>query len=124
VSFWDIVWFIFISFIFIAYLMILFSIISDLFRDHETGGFAKALWVIALLVLPFLTALIYLVARGHGMAERSAQQAKEMKQAQDDYIRGVAGATPAEQIARAKELLDSGAISQTEYEQLKTKALG
>jgi len=75
VSFWDIVWFIFISFVFIAYLMILFSILGDLFRDKDTSGFVKALWVIALLVVPFLTALIYLIVRGHGMADRSAKQA-------------------------------------------------
>lgn len=123
-SFWDIVWFIFISFLFIAYLMILFSILGDLFRDKDTSGVVKALWVIALLVLPFLAALIYLIARGHGMAERSAKQAEELKKAQDEYIRDVAGATPTEQIARAKELLDSGAISQGEYDKLKTKALG
>ena len=123
-SFWDIVWFIFITFVFVAYLMVLFSILGDLFRDKETSGVVKALWIIALLLFSFLTALIYLIVRGHGMADRSAKQAQEIKQAQDEYIRDVAGATPAEQIARAKELLDSGAISQAEYDQLKTKALG
>ena len=123
-SFWDIVWFIFITFVFVAYLMILFSILGDLFSDKETSGIVKALWIIALLFVPFLTALIYLIVRGHGMADRSAKQAQEIKKAQDEYIRDVAGATPAEQIARAKELLDSGAISQAEYDQLKTRALG
>jgi hypothetical protein len=123
VSFWDIVWFIFITFLFFAWLMVLFSILSDLFRDKETGGFAKAIWVLALIFIPFLTALIYLIARGHGMAERNAAAAKEMKQAQDAYIREAAGSSPADQIARAKELLDSGAISQAEYDSIKAKAL-
>jgi len=124
VSFWDIVWFIFITFAFVAYLMILFSILGDLFRDKETSGVVKALWIIALVVLPFLTALVYLIVRGHGMADRSVQQAQEIKKAQDEYIRDVAGVTPTEQIAKAKDLLDSGAISQAEFDKLKTKALG
>lgn len=122
-SFWDIVWFIFITFLFFAWLMVLFSILSDLFRDKETGGFAKAIWVLALIFIPFLTALIYLIARGHGMAERNAAAAKEMKQAQDAYIREAAGSSPADQIARAKDLLDSGAISQAEFDSIKAKAL-
>ena len=121
-SFWDIVWFIFITFAFVAYLMILFSILGDLFRDKETSGVVKALWIIALVVLPFLTALVYLIVRGHGMADRSVQQAQEIKKAQDEYIRDVAGVTPTEQIAKAKDLLDSGAISQAEFDKL--KALG
>lgn len=123
-SFWDIVWFIFIAFLFFAWLMVLFSILSDLFRDKETGGFAKAIWVIALIFIPFLTVLIYLIVRGRGMAERNAAAAVEMKAAQDSYIRDVAGSSPADQIARAKELLDSGAISQAEFDSLKAKALG
>ncbi len=122
-SFWEVFWYIFIIFLFFAWLMVLFSILSDLFRDKETGGFTKAVWVIALIFLPFLTALIYLIARGHGMAERNAAAAKEMKQAQDAYIRDVAGSAPADQIARAKELLDSGAISQAEFDSIKAKAL-
>ena len=69
-SFWDIVWFIIISFAFVAYLMVLFSIIGDLFRDQEMSGWVKALWIIALIVVPFLSAFIYIVARGKGMAER------------------------------------------------------
>ena len=123
VDFWDIIWFILISFVFVAYLMVLFSIIGDLFRDPNTGGFAKALWIIFLIFAPFITALIYLIARGRGMAERQAKQMQEMKAAQDAYIKDVAGSAPADQIARAKELLDSGAISQAEYDALKTKAL-
>jgi hypothetical protein len=122
-SFWDIIWFIIVTFAFVAYLMVLFSILSDLFRDKETGGFAKAIWVIALIFLPFFTALIYLIARGHGMAERNVKAAEQMKQAQDSYIRDVAGSTPADQIHKAKELLDAGAISQAEFDAIKAKAL-
>jgi hypothetical protein len=123
-SFWDIMWFIFITFAFVAYLMVMFSIITDLFRDRETSGFMKAVWIIALIFLPLLTALIYLIAKGGGMADRSLQQAEEMKRRQDAYIRETAGAaTPADQIAQARRLLDEGAISQAEYEGLKAKAL-
>jgi hypothetical protein len=123
-SFWDIMWFIFITFAFVAYLMVMFSIITDLFRDRETSGFMKAVWIIALIFLPLITALIYLIAKGGDMADRSLQQAEEMKRRQDAYIRETAGAaTPADQIAQARRLLDEGAISQAEYEGLKAKAL-
>jgi hypothetical protein len=124
-SFWDIVWFIVISFAFVAYLMVLFSIITDMFRDREMGGWAKALWIIFLIFMPFLSMLIYLVARGRGMAERSATAAEEARAAQETYIKQVAGGngSPTDEIARAKALLDAHAISQSEYEALKTKAL-
>jgi hypothetical protein len=122
-DFWDVVWFIIISFAFVAYLMVMFSILTDLFRDRETGGFAKAVWVIALIFLPFLTALIYLVARGRGMADRSMQEAKTMQQQQEAYIRDVAGKNPVDQVAQARKMLDAGEISQAEYERLKEKAL-
>lgn len=124
-SFWDVVWFIFISFLFFAYLMVIFYIITDLFRDRETSGFVKAVWIVALLFIPLLTSLIYLVARGHGMAERSAKHAAEMRQMQDAYIREVAESksSPADQIAQAKAMLDAGVISQPEYDRLKEKAL-
>jgi hypothetical protein len=123
-SFWDVVWFIFISFAFVAYLMVLFSILGDLFRDRDTSGVAKAAWVVALIFLPFLTSLVYLIVRGRGMTERSLRQAVASRQQQDAYIREVAGrTTPSDQIAQARALLDAGTISQPEYEALKTKAL-
>jgi Phospholipase_D-nuclease N-terminal/Short C-terminal domain len=123
-SFWNIVWFIIISFAFVAYLMVLFSILGDLFRDRNTSGFVKAVWIIALIVVPFLSALIYLIARGSGMAERGAQEAAVAKQQTDAYIRDVASsASPADQIAQAQKMLDQGVISQPEYERLKAKAL-
>jgi Phospholipase_D-nuclease N-terminal len=123
-SFWDIVWFIFISFAFFAYLMVLFSIIGDLFRDREVSGVVKAVWVIALIFLPFLSSLLYLITRGRGMAERAGKGAELARQQQDAHIREVAGrTTPADQIAQARAMLDAGAISQSEYDTLKTKAL-
>jgi hypothetical protein len=123
-SFWDIVWFIFITFAFVAYLMVLFSIITDLFRDREESGVMKAVWIVALIFLPLITSLVYLIVRGKGMSERSAQTAQAVKQQQDAYIREVAGkATPADQIAQARAMLDAGVINQTEFERLKDKAL-
>lgn len=120
---WDTIWWFFTVFVFIAYLMALFSIIGDLFRDRQLNGFAKAVWLIFLVFLPFLTALIYLVVRGRGMAERSVKQVEERQAATDAYVRSVAGTNPAAEIAEAKSLLDSGAITPEEYERLKSAAL-
>jgi Phospholipase_D-nuclease N-terminal len=123
-SFWDVVWFIFISFAFVAYLMVMFSIITDLFRDRSVSGPAKAAWVVALIFLPLLTSLVYLITRGSDMAERAARSAEVAKQQQDAYIREAAGhTTPADQIAQARAMFDAGVISQSEYDALKTKAL-
>lgn len=123
-SFWDIVWFIVISFAFVAYLMVLFSILTDLFRDRDTNGWVKAAWIVCLIFLPFATALVYLIVRGRGMADRQMRDASEMKKQQDAYIREVAAqASPADQIAQARKMLDAGVISQPEYERLKEKAL-
>ena len=118
--FWLLIW----SFFFVFYLMILFHILGDLFRDKGLSGWWKALWVIALIVFPFLSALIYLIARGKGMAERQAGEIQEAQAATDSYIQQVAGrGNPADQIATAKGLLDQGTISQTEFDQLKAAAL-
>ncbi|HET6395048.1 MAG TPA: SHOCT domain-containing protein [Blastococcus sp.] len=123
-SFWDIVWFIFITWAFVAYLMVMFSIIGDIFRDRDMSGWAKAAWCLALVFLPFITALVYIGTRGGAMAERSARAAATQRQQQDAYIREVAGqTTAADQITQARALFDAGAISQSEYEALKTKAL-
>jgi hypothetical protein len=123
-SFWDIVWFIFITWAFVAYLMVMFSILGDIFRDRDMSGGVKALWVLALVFVPFVTALIYLATRGSGMAERSVRAAAMQRQRQDDYIREVAGKTsPTDQITQARALFDAGVISQSEYDALKTKAL-
>lgn len=122
-SFWDFLWLTISVFFFMAYLMVLFNVIADLFSDRETSGWAKAVWVFFLIFVPALTALIYLIARGSGMADRQRAKMTALREQNDAYIRDVAGASPADQIASAKSLLDSGAISATEYEQLKAKAL-
>jgi len=117
---WMLVWF----FLFFVYLVILFQIIGDLFRDHALSGWWKALWIIGLVFMPYLIALIYLIARGRGMAERQQGAFVQAKTAQDTYIRSVAsGKSPADQISDAKALLDSGAIDAGEFATLKAKAL-
>ena len=125
-SFWDIIWWFLWIFFFMAYLFALFAVIADLFRDHKLNGWWKAVWIIFLIFLPFLTALIYLIARGKSMAERSAAAAAESQQATNAYIRQAAGtsSSPSEEIAKAKALLDAGSITQAEYDALKAKALG
>jgi len=111
-------------FVFVAYLMVVFSILADIFRDHSLNGWLKAVWIIFLIFVPFLTALVYLIARGGSMQKRSIAQAQELQAAQDAYIRQTAGSSSAtEDIAKAKSLLDSGAISQAEFDALKAKAL-
>jgi hypothetical protein len=118
--FWLLIW----SFFLVCYLMILFQIIGDLFRDKELSGWWKALWIIALIFVPFLSALIYLIARGRGMAERQAGEVRQAQAATDSYIQEVAGrSNPADQIATAKNLLDEGTITQTEFDRLKAAAL-
>jgi hypothetical protein len=125
VAIWDVIWWFLTVFVFVAYLMALFSIISDLFRDHKLNGWLKALWFVFLIFVPFLTAIIYLIARGRGMAERAQKEAVAEQSAAEDYIRSVSGnaPTPAAEIAHAKDLLDSGAITQDEFEKLKQSAL-
>jgi hypothetical protein len=123
-SFWDIVWLIVWSVLLLSYLMVLFQIVIDLFRDQELGGFGKALWMIFLIVLPVLTALAYVIVRGRGMAIRQNAEAKSSKEEADNYIRSVAGKSTASDIAEAKELLDTGIITQEEFGRLKAKALG
>jgi hypothetical protein len=123
-DFWDFLWLLVWSFLFVAFLMLLFQIFGDLFRDPDLGGWAKAAWVIGLIVFPFLLILIYLIARGRGMAERQAIAMRAARQQTDEYIQSVAGSNaPAEQIASAKALLDAGTITQGEFDRLKAKAL-
>ncbi len=114
-------------FLFFAYLMVLWTIFTDLFSDKDTSGWAKALWVVFLIFMPLLAALVYLVARGRGMQERKIQQMQDIQRMQETYIKQVAGApsetSATDQIAQAKALLDSGAISQEEFASLKAKAL-
>ncbi|MHA7848477.1 hypothetical protein [Serratia sp. D1N4] len=120
---WDVLATTFSLFFFIAYLFILFQVVSDLFRDHELSGFYKAVWIIFLLFIPLLTSLVYLITRGKGMAERHRALVQKNVSATNEYIREVAGKSPAEQIADAKKLWDEGTITESEYLQLKAKAL-
>ena len=123
-NFWNFVWLFFWSFAFLAYLMVLVTIIGDLFTDHEANGWQKAVWMIFLVFLPFLTALVYLLARGSGMAERQQRREQQARGETDNYIKSVAGSSPANDIADAKKLLDAGTITPAEFESLKARALG
>jgi hypothetical protein len=113
-------------FIFVMFFFVWFMILMDIFSDHKLGGWAKAIWIIFLIIFPPITALVYLIARGGSMNERRQAQYKEAEAAQKAYIQSVAGGsgqTAADQIASAKTLLDNGTISQEEFDQLKAKAL-
>ena len=124
ISFFNILESIVVIFIFAMYLMILFSVIGDLFRDHETSGGVKALWILFFLLAPFLSLLIYLIARGSGMQKRALAASQQQQQQYNEYVKSVAGqGDPAQQIAKGKELLDAGTISQEEFDAIKTKAL-
>ena len=123
-SFWDFLWLLFWTYVLIAYLVLLFRIFGDMFRDRDLGGFAKVLWTIGLIFFPFLIALIYLIVRGKGMAERQMGAMRQAQADTDQYIKSVAGtSSAADQIASAKTLLDNGSINQAEFDQLKAKAL-
>ena len=120
--FWSVLWFFFLF----IWLMVLFHVLTDLFRDRSVSGVTKTLWVLFLVFLPFLAVFIYLLVRGKGMGERTAAQRQQAQQEFAGYVRNVAATSepaPAEQIAKAKELLDAGTIDQSEFERLKAKAL-
>jgi hypothetical protein len=123
-DFWDLLWLMFSGFMLVAYLFVLFQVVGDLLRDPELGGFAKVLWIIGLIALPFLTALAYVIVRGPGMARRQQAAFERARGEAESYIRQVAGKSPAEQIADAKRLLDDGTINADEFARLKSKALG
>lgn len=123
-NFWDLLWLMFSGFMLVAYLFVLFQVVGDLLRDPEIGGFAKVLWIIGLIALPFLTALAYVIVRGPGMARRQQAAFERARGEAESYIRQVAGKSPAEQIADAKRLLDDGTINADEFARLKSKALG
>jgi len=124
VEFGQFLWSLLLIFFMIMYFMILFSVVIDLFRNHQMGGFAKALWILFLIFIPLISLLVYVIVYGKGMAERQQSAVVQAQQEQDAYIKQVAGTSPAEQIAQAQQLLNSGAISQDEFDKLKSKALG
>ena len=109
-------------FVFVAWIMVLFTILSDLFRDHGLSGWGKAAWVLFLIFVPFLAALIYLIARGGGMRERSIAQQQEAKEQFDAYVRQTAGGG-ADELAKLSDLRDKGAISDEEFQRAKDKLL-
>jgi hypothetical protein len=120
----DLLWSMLVFFAWIIFFWLLFIVFGDLFRRHDISGWGKAGWTVFVILLPFLGVLIYLIANGQGMAERSASDVQAAQAQTDSYIRSVASsADPAETIAKGKDLLDKGAITQAEFDQLKARAL-
>jgi hypothetical protein len=110
-------------FLFVVWIWILFTIITDLFRDHEMSGWGKAIWILFLVFIPFLTALVYLIARGSGMRDRTIKAQAEAKKHFDDYVRQQAHTTPAEELHKLNELKEKGALSEDEFQKAKDKLL-
>lgn len=122
--FLSVMWTLIVIFAWIIWFWLLITVFADLFRRHDISGWVKALWIIFVIILPFLGVLVYLIAESHGMAERNQKQAQAAQSQFDDYVKSVAAQSdPTEQIAKAKGLLDSGAISQAEFDSIKAKAL-
>lgn len=120
----NIFWTILIVFAWVAWFWVLIMVISDLFSRHDHGGWTKALWMLFVIIVPFLGVFIYLVSQGKGMGERRVAQVQASQQQFDSYVREVAAAEgPADQISKAKQLLDSGTIDQTEFDRIKAQAL-
>ena len=122
--FLDVFWTIVVFFAWVAWLMILFRVLGDVFRRQDTSGWGKAAWIVFVIVLPFLGVLIYLIGNGDEMAKRDVQHARAARAEFDDYVKSVAEAGgPAAEIDKGKQLLDSGAISQAEFDAIKAKAI-
>jgi putative oligomerization/nucleic acid binding protein/phospholipase D-like protein len=121
--FLDVLWTMLYIFAFVIWFWLLITVFADIFRRHDTSGFSKALWIIFVIILPFLGVFIYLIAEHKGMADRNIKQVQAQQQQFDSYVKSVAGGS-ADEIAKAKQLLDSGAITQAEFDQIKAKALG
>jgi Short C-terminal domain/Phospholipase_D-nuclease N-terminal len=121
--FMDVLWSMIIFFFWVIWIWIVITVLMDVFRRHDIGGWAKAAWVIFVVVLPWLGVLVYLIAQHDGMRERSVKQAQAQQQQFDEYVRDAAGGGSVAEIAKAKELLDSGTITQEEFAAIKAKAL-
>jgi|SRR5215216_1592346 len=119
----DVFWTMLIFFIWVAWFILLFRIIADIFRRHDIGGGAKTLWILFVLFLPFLGVFVYLISQGQGMANRDMSQTQAAQAQFDDYVRSVGSGGSASEIEKAKQLLDSGAITQAEFDALKARAL-
>ena len=123
-TFGDVMWTMFVFFAWILFFWMLFGVFGDLFGRHDISGWAKAGWTVFVIILPFLGIFVYLISQGKGMGERAQQRAQSQQAQVDDYVRSVASSgSPTEEIAKGKELYDSGAITQAEYDQLKARAL-
>jgi hypothetical protein len=123
-SFGQALWTMVVFFAWVVFIWLLFVVFSDLFRRRDIGGWGKAAWTIFVIILPYIGIFVYLIAEGRHMGERSMEQAQQMQSQMDTYVRSVAGSgNPADQIAKAKELLDSGTITQEEFDKLKASAL-
>jgi hypothetical protein len=124
--FLDILWTMLIFFLWIAWFWILITVFADIFRRHDTSGFGKVLWLIFVILVPFLGVFVYLIANHDGMTKRNIERMQSQQAQMDDYVRSVAGSGggAAAEIEKAKGLLDSGAISQAEFDSIKAKALG
>lgn len=121
--FLDILWSMLIFFSLVIWIWIVIAVLTDVFARHDIGGWPKAAWTVFVIVLPFLGVLVYLIAQHDGMRDRSMEQAKKQQEAMDQYVRETAGSSTTDEIAKAKELLDSGAITQDEFDAIKAKAL-
>jgi hypothetical protein len=110
-------------FFFVVWIWILITILTDLFRDHEMSGWGKAAWVLFLVIVPFITALIYLIARGEGMRERAIRAQADAQKHMDSYIRETANASPADELHKLQELKEKGALSDEEFDRAKAKLL-
>ena len=121
-NFASFLWDMLLVFAFVIWFWLLITVFADIFRRHDTSGFAKALWIIFVIIAPYLGVLVYLIVEHQGMAERNVKQMQAQQQATDQYIRSVAGGAAGE-IEKAKGLLDSGAITQAEFDSIKAKAL-
>jgi predicted PurR-regulated permease PerM len=122
--FLEVFWTMLVFFAFVVWLWILFTVLADIFRRHDTSGFAKVLWIVFIIIVPYFGVFVYLIAEHKGMTERTIEQQQSAQKQIDQYVQSVATkGDPAEQIAKAKQLLDSGTISQGEFDQIKQKAL-
>lgn len=122
-SLWDVLVLFFFAFVLLGSLIAVVMVLSDLFRDRALNGWAKAAWIVFLVFVPLLTSLVYLIARGGSMPDRINEQAREARDATDAYIRDVAGSSPADEVAKAKALLDAGTITPDEFAAMKARAI-
>jgi hypothetical protein len=123
VSFGDLLLMVFEVFLFVVWIWILFTIITDLFRNHEMSGWLKAVWLVLLIFIPYLTALIYLIVYGSDMRERQLRAQAEAKHEADHYIRAAARTSPADELHKLHDLVEKGALTQEEYDRAKQKLL-